>query len=77
MGYGDFKLLAALGAWFGVDALPMLLLGASLTAMLVGGTLILTGRARWGQPLAFGPYRALAGISVLLLDELKLLSLLP
>ena len=78
MGYGDFKLLAALGAWFGVDALPMLLLGASLAAMLVGGTLILIGRARRGQPLPFGPYLALAGISVLVLGgELELLSLLP
>ena len=67
MGYGDFKLLAALGAWFGVDALPRLLLSASLLAMLAGGTLILIGRGRWSQPLAFGPYLALAGIAILLL----------
>lgn len=77
MGYGDFKLLAALGAWFGVDALPMLLLGASLAA-LGGDTLILIGRARPGQPLPFGPYLALAGVAVLVLGgELELLSLLP
>jgi len=74
MGYGDFKLLAALGAWFGVDALPRLLLSASLVAMLAGGTLLLMGRGRWGRPLAFGPYLALAGMAVLLQgDALALL----
>ena len=67
MGYGDFKLLAALGAWFGVGALPMLLLAASLAGVLVGGTMTLAGRARRGQPLPFGPYLALAGVAVLLL----------
>ena len=66
MGYGDFKLLAALGAWF-VGALPMLLLAASLAGVLVGGTMTLAGRARRGQPLPFGPYLALAGVAVLLL----------
>ena len=49
MGYGDL-LLAALGAWFGVGALPMLLLAASLAGVLVGGTMTLAGRARRGQP---------------------------
>eukprot|EP00887_Chlorella_sp_A99_P004482 scaffold43.g4482.t1 len=66
MGYGDFKLLAALGAWFGIEALPTLLLGASLAAMLGGGTLILIGRAGRDQSLPFGPYLALAGVAVLL-----------
>ncbi|MBJ7264173.1 MAG: prepilin peptidase [Burkholderiaceae bacterium] len=77
MGYGDFKLLAALGAWFGVDALPMLLLGASLVGMFVGSTLILIKHASLGQPLAFGPYLALAGVALLLqCSELKFLLLL-
>lgn len=67
MGQGDFKLLAALGAWFGVEALPMLLLSASLVGVLIGGALTLTGRARRGQPLPFGPYLALAGLVMLLL----------
>jgi len=67
MGQGDFKLLAALGAWFGVEALPMLLLSASLVGVLIGGTLTLTGRASRGQPLPFGPYLALAGLVMLLL----------
>ncbi|WP_188589843.1 prepilin peptidase, partial [Achromobacter denitrificans] len=66
MGYGDFKLLAALGAWFGAEALPMLLLSASLLGVLIGGALTLSGRARRGQPLPFGPYLALAGIVTLL-----------
>ncbi|MBR8654615.1 prepilin peptidase [Achromobacter sp. Marseille-Q0513] len=78
MGYGDFKLLAALGAWFGVGALPMLLLAASLAGVLVGGTMTLAGRASRGQPLPFGPYLALAGVAVLLLGgEPGLARLLP
>jgi len=67
MGYGDFKLLAALGAWFGVEALPTLLLSASLLGVLIGGALTLSGRASRGQPLPFGPYLALAGVVTLLL----------
>lgn len=67
MGHGDFKLLAALGAWFGIGALPMVLLGASLVGVLIGGALTLTGRASRGQPLPFGPYLALAGLVMLLL----------
>ncbi|MGS1110368.1 prepilin peptidase [Achromobacter anxifer] len=66
MGHGDFKLLAALGAWFGVEALPTLLLSASLLGVLIGGALTLSGRASRGQPLPFGPYLALAGVVTLL-----------
>ncbi|WP_233234152.1 A24 family peptidase [Bordetella sp. LUAb4] len=65
MGYGDFKLLAALGAWLGLAALPLLLLAASLTGALVGLFLIATRRARRGQPQPFGPYLAAAGIVTL------------
>ncbi|KAG1386594.1 hypothetical protein G6F59_016786 [Rhizopus arrhizus] len=67
MGYGDFKLLAALGAWFGIESLPMVLLAAWLVGVLIGGLLTLSGRAGRGQPLPFGPYLALAGIVMLLL----------
>lgn len=67
MGYGDFKLLAALGAWFGVEALPTVLLAASLVGVAIGGALTLSGRASRGQPLPFGPYLALAGVVMLLL----------
>lgn len=65
MGYGDFKLLAALGAWFGLAALPILLLVASLTGVV--GTLCLraTGHVQRGQALPFGPYLALAGVVTL------------
>lgn len=66
MGYGDFKLLAALGAWFGLAALPILLLVASLTGVAVAGCLRIAGRVERGQALPFGPYLALAGVVTLL-----------
>ncbi|OZI31672.1 prepilin peptidase [Bordetella genomosp. 10] len=66
MGYGDFKLLAALGAWLGLAALPLMLLAASLAGALAGLLLIATRRARRGQPQPFGPYLAAAGIVALL-----------
>ena len=66
MGYGDFKLLAALGAWFGLAALPILLLVASLAGVAVAGCLRIAGRVERGQALPFGPYLALAGVVTLL-----------
>ncbi|WP_024328169.1 A24 family peptidase [Thioalkalivibrio sp. ALR17-21] len=61
MGYGDFKLLAALGAWLGWQALPVILLLASLVGAAVGIALIaLRGRDR-NIPIPFGPYLAAAG----------------
>lgn len=66
MGYGDFKLMAALGAWFGIEALPWLLLVASLSGGLVGLALRWAGRAQRWQPLPFGPYLAAGGILMLL-----------
>jgi len=66
MGYGDFKLLAALGAWLGIAALPLLLLGASVAGAAVGLGLLAADRTRRGQPLPFGPYLALAGVALLL-----------
>jgi leader peptidase (prepilin peptidase)/N-methyltransferase len=61
MGYGDFKLLAALGAWLGVQALLPLILFAAFTGAVVGLVLILVfGRPR-EAPIAFGPYLALFG----------------
>ncbi|MBU3671706.1 MAG: prepilin peptidase [Sinobacteraceae bacterium] len=61
MGYGDFKLLAALGAWLGVQALLPLILFAAFTGAVVGIVLILMfGRSR-EAPIAFGPYLALFG----------------
>jgi len=66
MGYGDFKLLAALGAWLGAAALPLLLLGASVAGAAVGLALVAAGRAGRSQPLPFGPYLAAAGLALLL-----------
>jgi len=61
MGYGDFKLLAALGAWLGVQALLPLILFAAFTGAVIGIVLILMfGRSR-EEPIAFGPYLALFG----------------
>lgn len=66
MGHGDFKLLAALGAWMGWQFLPMIILLASLVGAIVGITLIATmGRDRQ-IPIAFGPYLAAAGWIALL-----------
>lgn len=66
MGYGDFKLLAALGAWMGWQALPIIILLSSLVGALVGLTLIaLRGRDR-NLPIPFGPYLAAAGFLSLL-----------
>lgn len=61
MGYGDFKLLAALGAWMGpVSLLPIILL-SSLIGALVGGTLIALRRHQREVPMPFGPFIAAAG----------------
>lgn len=61
MGMGDAKLLAALGAWLGWMVLPLLVLLASLSALLVGGLALWRGRADWHSALPFGPFLALAG----------------
>jgi leader peptidase (prepilin peptidase)/N-methyltransferase len=66
MGYGDFKLLAALGAWFGWKALPMIVLLSSVVGAVIGlGLILLRGHDR-NVPLPFGPYLALAGWIVLI-----------
>jgi leader peptidase (prepilin peptidase)/N-methyltransferase len=61
MGYGDFKLLAALGAWMGWEYLPLIILLSSAVGALLGvGAIVLLGRDR-AKPLPFGPYLAVAG----------------
>ncbi len=65
-GYGDFKLLAALGAWLGWQMLPLVLLLASLCGAVIGITLIMLTPREARQPLPFGPYLAVAGWIVLL-----------
>ena len=66
MGYGDFKLLAALGAWLGWQALPIVLLLSSLVGAIIGISLILLRNHHQGKPIPFGPYLALAGWIALL-----------
>ncbi len=65
MGQGDWKLFAALGAWFGWQALPGMILMASLAGVLVSLVLILARRASRDQAIPFGPYLAAAGIVTL------------
>ncbi|HEY2816538.1 MAG TPA: A24 family peptidase [Casimicrobiaceae bacterium] len=61
MGYGDFKLLAALGAWMGWQMLPLIVLLASVVGAVIGiGLIVFKGRDH-SVPLAFGPYLAIAG----------------
>ncbi|MGH7490366.1 MAG: prepilin peptidase, partial [bacterium] len=66
MGYGDFKLFAALGAWLGWQMLPAIILLAAVTGAVVGITLILSRRLRQGVPIPFGPFLAAAGWIALL-----------
>jgi leader peptidase (prepilin peptidase)/N-methyltransferase len=61
MGYGDFKLLAAIGAWLGWKMLPAIVLVSSAVGAVVGITLILVARRDRRQPMPFGPYLAMAG----------------
>ncbi len=61
MGYGDFKLLAALGAWLGWSSLPAIILLSSLVGAVVGISLVLIRRHERDIPIPFGPYLALAG----------------
>jgi leader peptidase (prepilin peptidase)/N-methyltransferase len=66
MGYGDFKLLAALGAWLGWQMLPLVILLSALTGAVTGvAMIILLGRDRQ-LPIPFGPYLAVAGLIALL-----------
>ncbi|AVR95569.1 prepilin peptidase [Pseudoduganella armeniaca] len=66
MGYGDFKLLAALGAWLGWTMLPTIILLSSIVGALVGIGLIVFARHGRGNPIPFGPYLAAAGMIALL-----------
>lgn len=65
MGYGDFKLLAALGAWLGWQMLPAIILLSSVVGAIVGITLIIATRHGRNVPIPFGPYLAAAGVIAL------------
>ena len=66
MGYGDFKLLAALGAWMGWQMLPEIILISSVVGALCGIALIVFKRRGREIPIPFGPYLAIAGWLALL-----------
>lgn len=68
MGFGDFKLLAALGAWMGWQILPMIIILSSFAGAIIGGGLILFGRDK-AKPIPFGPYLAIAGWVALVWGE--------
>ena len=71
MGYGDFKLLAALGAWLGWQALPLIVLLSSAVGAVIGITMIITKVQERSTPIPFGPYLAIAGwIAMLYGNEL-------
>lgn len=69
MGYGDFKLLAALGAWLGWAMLPTIILLSSVVGALVGIGLIVFAKRGRDNPIPFGPYLAAAGLIALLWGE--------
>lgn len=69
MGHGDFKLLAALGAWLGWQALPAVVLIASLTGLLYAAIAILKRSITRDQPIPFGPFLAAAGWVTLMFRE--------
>jgi len=72
MGHGDFKLLAALGAWFGLAALPTIVLLSSVVGAVLGVALIVTGKRDRQTPMPFGPFLAGAGLIHLLYSNVLL-----
>ncbi len=65
MGYGDFKMLAMLGAWLGAAAIPLVIVLSSFAGAIIGGAMIAFGRDK-AKPIRFGPYLAIAGLIALL-----------
>ncbi|MEQ1814856.1 MAG: A24 family peptidase [Candidatus Nitrotoga sp.] len=65
MGYGDFKLLAAIGAWLGWQLLPLVILLSSVVGAVVGITLMIVLRQGRNVPIPFGPYLAGGGLIAL------------
>ncbi len=66
MGFGDFKLLAALGAWLGWVKLPIVILLSSLAGAVIGITMMVFFKHRRDKPIPFGPYLAIAGFIALI-----------
>ena len=76
MGYGDFKLFAALGAWFGWQALVPILIMAAVPGAIVGLAMKSRNRLRAGGAVPFGPFLALAGLTTMALGAQSILSAL-
>jgi leader peptidase (prepilin peptidase) / N-methyltransferase len=72
MGYGDFKLFAALGAWFGWQTLIPMILLASVIGAIVGIAMKFSSGLREGGYIPFGPFLAGAGLAALVLGPLAL-----
>ena len=66
MGYGDFKLMSLLGAWFGWQFLPQIVLLSTLTGSVIGISLMVVKKAGMGNKIPFGPYIAIAGYIAML-----------
>ena len=69
MGYGDFKLTACLGAWFGYQMLPAIIFGSAMVGAVIGGIIMFANRNKESTPFAFGPYIAIMGFIVMLWGE--------
>lgn len=69
MGYGDFKLLAALGAWFGWQAIPMMILLSSFVGAALGLAILVAKQQGRDTPMPFGPYLVGAGLLTLFFGD--------
>ncbi len=69
MGYGDFKLLGAIGAWFGWQLLPAVILLSSVVGAVIGIGLIMFKGKTGGNAIPFGPFLALGGIAALFFGQ--------
>ena len=69
IGYGDFKLLAALGAWMGWTMLPLIVLLSSVVGATFGLLMIALKRHQRDKPIPFGPFLATAGLITLLVGQ--------
>lgn len=69
MGYGDFKLLAAIGAWLGWQSLPIVILLSSVVGAIIGSVLLVISKRGFDTKLPFGPYLAAAGLLALYFQQ--------
>lgn len=68
-GYGDFKLLAMIGAWLGWQVLPAVIVISSFAGAIIGGAMMLKDKSKQGQAIAYGPYLAIAGWITLMFGQ--------